>query len=70
MVVLKGENAARISRSYFLGVYPTLSRGRQGRQKNLVFPGIFQCFVFVTYCFRYYFALSLVLLWPFFTQEN
>ena len=41
-----------------------------GRQKNLVFPGIFQCCVFVTYCFRYYIALSLLLFVPFFPRKT
>ena len=35
-----GGNAARIFRGCFSGVSPALFRGRQVRQKNLVFPGI------------------------------
>ena len=42
IVVLGGGSAVRIFRSYFSGVCPTHVCGRQGRQKNLVFPWIFQ----------------------------
>ena len=43
------------------------AEGRVGKKSS--FSLDFQCFEFVTYCFRYYFALSLLLLVPFFPRK-
>ena len=64
-----GENAARISRGCFSGVSPALFRGRQVRQKNLVFPG-FPVLCFCHLLFSLLLWFDFVFVGAFFPQEN
>ena len=56
--------------SYFSRVCLTFFSWKEESAKKSSFSWDFQCFVFVTYCFRYYFALSLLLLVPFFPRKT
>ena len=69
MVVLEGKMLPGLFAAIFQEfVRRFFAEGGVGKKSSCSWD--FQCFVFVAYCFRYYYALSLLLLVHFFAQEN
>ena len=65
-----GGNAARIFRGCFSGVSPALFRGKQVRQKNLVFFLGFPVLCFCHLLFSLLLWFDFVFVGAFFPQEN